>query len=321
MRSKNWPWTFLAQLAHVCVVMPGRLLLRSPSPQPSPQGEGEPFYHDVFKCTARDVPTNGVNWFTLSPRERDGVRGKVLSKFPLTQFLERIRRKGISRFEPVNVPGAWWFGRAWGCPGNNGLRALPSPSPRPSPQGEGEPFYHDGCKTMARDVPTNGAKWFTLSPRERDGVRGKVLSKFPLTQFLERIRRKGILRFEPVNVPGASWFGREWGCPGNNGLRALPSPSPRPSPRGEGEPFYHDGFKCIARDVSTNGAKWFTLSPRERDGVRGKGLSKFPFTLLMERGSFTIVPREERELSSVRFEKTSPFASISVKKFIAGSRR
>src|SRR5579883_2698221 len=53
------------------------------------------------------------------------------------------------------------------------ILTLPSPSPRPSPLGRGSSMCCYGFKSMAQDLPTHGVKWFTLSPRERDGVRGK----------------------------------------------------------------------------------------------------------------------------------------------------
>jgi|SRR5579883_3026683 len=147
-----------------------------------------------------------------------------------------------------------------------------------------------GCTLASRDMSTQGAKWFALSPRERDGVRGKVRSKFPFRQFIERIYRKETSRFESMNVPSSWWFSRAWVCPGNNGLRALLSPSPQPSPLGRGSLIFRDGCKSMAQEVQTNGAKCSTF-PNDRNGVSGKGMRKHPFTRLIERVSFAASPR------------------------------
>ena len=52
-------------------------------------------------------------------------------------------------------------------------------------------------------------------------------------------------------------------------VRIPVSPSPQPSPLGRGSALAH-GFGDCEGPGSSNDGKWFSLSPRERVGVRGK---------------------------------------------------
>ena len=53
--------------------------------------------------------------------------------------------------------------------------------------------------------------------------------------------------------------------------RTRSSPSPQPSPLGRGSVLAH-GFGDCEGLGSSNDGKWFSLSPRERVGVRGNGI-------------------------------------------------
>src|SRR5437660_892027 len=65
------------------------------------------------------------------------------------------------------------------------VRIPVSPSPQPSPLGRGSALAHASgdCKGSGS---SNDAKWLSLSPRERVGVRGKCA--FDLARALSKIR-------------------------------------------------------------------------------------------------------------------------------------
>src|SRR5439155_6230801 len=60
----------------------------SPSPQPSPLGRGSAVAHGFGDCEGPGSSNDG-KWFSLSPRERVGVRGKCA--FELARALSKIR--------------------------------------------------------------------------------------------------------------------------------------------------------------------------------------------------------------------------------------
>src|SRR6185369_14267439 len=66
---------------------------------------------------------------------------------------------------------------------------------------------------------------------------------------------------------------------GNAERRKLPSPSPCPSPWGRGESraagrVVWKYLRQVQRGISHENRRRFSLSPRERAGVRGKGLNE-----------------------------------------------
>ena len=78
------------------------------------------------------------------------------------------------------------------CPGpmraRCGLRAFPSPSPRPSPSGRGGTLP---SALADRTPPGSPTPWrrFSLSPRERVGVRGNMMQVDPARRTTARIHK------------------------------------------------------------------------------------------------------------------------------------
>src|SRR2546427_12480712 len=75
----------------------------SPSPQPSPLGRGSALAHGFGDCEGLGSSNDG-EWFSLSPRERVGVRGKCA--FDVARALSKIRVtcSGFARHRKVLVP-------------------------------------------------------------------------------------------------------------------------------------------------------------------------------------------------------------------------
>ena len=94
---------------------------RSPSPRPSPPGRGSQPFRRLTHPSPSDRSERG-NRFSLSPRERTGVRGTETSEDP--------RHRSRGRF-PGRFPQLAWMQLG------GGERFLP-PHPNPLPRGEGE---------------------------------------------------------------------------------------------------------------------------------------------------------------------------------------
>src|SRR6266849_1035695 len=154
----------------------GYTTLRRPIPAPLEKGGWDTASRAATNRDARDWRKRRRR-FSLSPRERAGVRGKQRSKhqraWRLTPVLLRTRReicfrqhrllaRGAGRVELVNSVRPFW------------VAASRSPSPWPSPSGRGDTASRAATSRDALDWRKRGGR-FSLSPRA--GVRGKQLSK------------------------------------------------------------------------------------------------------------------------------------------------